>query len=231
MKEVITLRGGLGTTVLTLFHAYSLNIAAGLNPPVDEIQINVHQAPLGSREDWLSKLFEMTIPCAVVPAEQIFKDHNPSPEGFALSLQYRQIVLDKYLKLRYNDTNKIVDKVLHVRGTDNQFISEDRYCELADEYKPTLIGDDHNLISKISKRTGCTILRQNAVDDWHTTIYAKHIIGGLSTFILSGSLINPDRKVSILGRNEYDGPKAVTDLSYNLFDDCVKMLPNGGWIV
>lgn len=229
-KEIITLRGGLGTQFMTLFHAYALNIQQGRVPPVDEIQINVVNAPVGSTTCWVTELFDVDIPCGVVPAEVAIKNMNPCLEGYSLGLKYQKKILDKHLKIRYNGTHKVVEKVLHVRGSDNQFISEDKYCEIAEYIKPTLIGDDKELIARIVKRTGADFLSQNAADDWHTTLDADVVYGGLSTFILSGNLIHPNRKIRVLAKDKYHGPKELTDSSYKLFSECLEILPNGKWL-
>ena len=230
MAEIITLRGGVGTQLMTLFHAYGHILEMGINPPVDEIQINVHQAPPGSTTDWVSELFEVDVPCGIMPTNMIVKNWNPCPKGFQLGLTYSEKILDKHLKLRYNNTHAVVDSVLHVRGSDNQFISEDEYCEIADYIKPILVGDDKELMKRIIKRTGVDMLNQNAIDDWHTTLDAQTVYGGLSTFILSGNLIKYDRKVKILAKDKYTGPKNLSETSYSLFSECLKLLPNGSWI-
>ena len=86
-SEIITLRGGLGTQMMTLFHAYGMNIKNGLEPPVDEIQINIHEAPPGSTFDWVSVIFTPNIPCGIFPANYVIKNMNPCREGYELGIK------------------------------------------------------------------------------------------------------------------------------------------------
>ena len=230
-QQTLYLRGGLGTQVLLLYHAFSTVIEHGYK--YDNILISPVEGVPKLQVDYVSQLFDLPIPCEIDTSGTIQKSFELCAPCFEYSYKHRERIAEEFIPLKPNTTHAKVKSLLHVRGTDNQFVSEEVYCDIARDYECTIYGDDPILVQKIALETGSPYLIQNPIDDWYTTVNAERIYGGLSTFFLSTTLIPPDKYIGIFDKDLYTGPKTEVcnvEYSYRLFEGIVKVLPNSYFV-
>ena len=226
--SVIDIRGGLGTQVLQFMKCAALY-------DFDKIRVNGDSSISHVQVNWVSKVFDTKVPCRTIAGNK--KTTNFDAAVIPVFQEKREEIFKKYGNLR-KIRKPSGDHILHMRGTDNQFVSNDQYAEFLDDGPKItkIISDDIELLanvhvspetSKLLAKTSNRNSPSTATEDWFSAINSDAIYGGYSTFILSVALLSPETNVYIF-KNQ-NGPKDVTRASSELFEECMEYLNNLHW--
>jgi len=194
----IYVRGALGTQFLSVFF-----LSTERDLEFNKIILSAGGSTLAEHckimylWDYLEPKFYCT---SEVDMQSTHKSFNVNAWPEMTKEEYRKRVKEFYRKWEVNfifgwrSGVREHDVILHARGTDNKFLTEDKLAQIAKKYDSVAVtGEDSQLISRIQTITDVkNISSDDPVYDWYTLQNAKEVHGGCSTFMLSAAMLSPE---------------------------------------
>lgn len=205
--------------------------------PTSSLAINTGHGDDLSFHNRLPELFETNIPMKNVAGFQ--KQNSWSPEAIDNMFANRKKVLS-VLRLKPSPITPDASRIVHVRGKDKLVASaaavSEKVLEFANAGKRIhIMSDDKALSGAIAMSLEMygleySVSESDDITDWYAILHAKEILGVLSTFTLSTLLIDPDKKISLFGKEYNDGPFHLSDENYEAAERIIHWCPNVQWI-
>jgi hypothetical protein len=132
-----------------------------------------------------------------------------------------------------------MEKVVHVRGKDKMVASpaaiRQKVLEFSKDGDIHILSDDVKMSGALSMHLELygvkhSVSEQSDVEDWHSILYADKVLGVLSTFTLSTLLVNPDKDITLFGKEYNDGSYSLSDEDYEAAERILHWCPNVRWI-
>lgn len=224
---IIDVRGALGNQVLELLVGLSKLKARNQKPSV--IKINTGGNVVETvKVNWLETIF--SLPCESRIVTSSAKQRAWSVTNFK-NIGNKELT-DSLVFLSSPQKNNLT--LLHVRGKDRQTASVEDYLRMMNlagtEVK--LIGDDQKLINNIIELAGFgENISGTPQEDWLKCIGAKKLFTSFSSFTVSATLFDPNKKIYFLTKENSHGPAKVHPKEYECIDALVKTyFTNSEWI-
>jgi len=214
MKNEIRLhvRGQLGVQILQSFVA--LGSIYDDEKPV--IYVNTHGVGdnFGPR---LNEVFDLGLD---VRTQDEMRKTPYWVEGAAgRAFRYRERTLTKWLKpiekLRGSPQTKLLQKIVHVRGSDKSIASVESYARLwsmwkdanpTDDIPPLVVGTPDAFVESVATAIKAPARRSaEPFMDWYDILNADVVVCMPNAFVISTLMVNPNKRVAFGGKSFNDG--------------------------
>lgn len=204
---MINVRGGLGNQVLE----YMVAKAKGKQEPVEVNVANTDVAHI--QKNWIQYLFD-------VESSRVMRTQKTDAWTINNLMQLVNYNISS-LPLKFVEVERD-QKILHIRGGDRSIATASGYAQLVDGIRDIkILTNELSMAEEVISMLGYgEIISTDDVEDWYRCVYASEIYGAPSSFTISASMFDKNKKMRMLSKENCKGLHSFPDHGYK----CIEFL-------